>query len=166
MIFCNEAWSLELKFISIFIRKVQELRYWRPNPRIHSRLVLIFFSAIVQNLLFVMNYLNKTLSQKKKKKIQGQKRPLQPSTIQPDLLCNADHSHPFIFSLVYPFRLWCALNSCPLQYLPCPNAHHNSYSNTLIYWLIRDEVFYLQVILPFGIFFTLLNSALHLYFPQ
>lgn len=26
--------------------------------------------------------------------------------IQPVLLCNADHSHPFIFSLVFPFRLF------------------------------------------------------------
>lgn len=44
--------------------------------------------------------------------------------IHPDLLCNADHSHPFIFSLVFPFRFWCALNSCLLQYLPCLSAQH------------------------------------------
>lgn len=55
-------WGLKLgtkKLISISIRKVQEYRHrGRQNPRVPSRLILIFFFSVFQNFLFAMNYLN------------------------------------------------------------------------------------------------------------
>lgn len=121
-------------------------------PESTAGLYRFFFSAISEFAVRYELFKQNPSTDKKKKK---NSRPEETtSTIQPDQLCNADHSHPFPFSLVYPFRLWCALNSCPLQYLPCPNAQHILIPTATPKFTGSSDM---RCFLPTG-FFTLWNS--------
>jgi len=103
-------------------------------------------------------------------KFQGQKRPLQSFNLirfVMQITVTALSSH-------WSFQLghWYALNSRPLQYLPCPNAQHILMPAAMLWFTVSSQM---RRFLPtcyftlwdlFSCYLTLLNPALHLYFPN